>query len=337
MPEHKMTTDEFKEKIFNVFQNKIEILSEYNGGTEPIDILYHCKKHGNIYKTIHAKNIFAMSFQPCKECNHEIKSIKAKNSKWKDKEYHYDKLKEKIELKGGKLVTEQWTTAKDNYEIICDKGHTFITTADCINSKNQWCPYCCGRKGNFEEEIKEIIKNKNGELISKYITSNKHVKVKCNIHNYKWDITPMNLRKGRWCPICSLPYAEMIVYNYLYNNNYNFDIQYSFSDLISESNELLRFDFAIFDNKNNLKYLLEVDDEEHRYHHTQPRRIKAKERDILKNEYCEDNNIFLFRMEYSHNNTYLNESWYYDYIKNNIKEYDGIVNKNVIGGKKIWL
>lgn len=332
MPQHKMSTEEFKEKVYNRFGNDVEILSEYNGGTNPIDILYHCKKHGDIYKTIHSKNIFGKQFQPCKKCNHEIKSEKSKNAKFNDKEYHYNKLKEKIELQGGKLITKQWTKAKDNYEIICDKGHTFITTADCINSKNQWCPYCSGRKGNFEEEIKEIIKNKNGELLSSYVSSRTHVKVKCNIHNYTWSIMPLNIKKGRWCPICNLPYAEKIVYNYLHNNNYKFDVQYTFDNLKSENNELLRFDFVIFDNNDNIKYLLEIDDEEHRYHHIQPRRVKAKERDELKNKYCEKNNIHLFRMEYKHNNTYLNESWYYNFIKKNIIKYDNVINKLNKGG-----
>lgn len=323
MPQHKMTTEEYKKKVFKKYGDKVEILSEYNGGTEPINILYHCKFHGDTHKTLNAKNIFAKSFQPCDKCNSELKSAKGHGKPLKNKEYYYNKLNEKIHDKGGRLLTDKWTTAKDNYKIMCDKGHIFITTADCINSKNQWCPYCYGRRGDFESYIREIIESKDGILLSQYINQNTHVKVKCNKHNYIWDIMPLNLKKGRWCPICNLPYSEKVVYDYLINNNYKIQIQYTFNNLKSEKDELLKFDFALLDEDSNLLGLIEVDDNEHRYNTKQPRRIKARERDNMKNKYCEDNNIQLFRLPYD---IYKYKSigdykWYFDYIHNSLNDF----------------
>jgi len=324
MPQKQATTKVFKERIFNKLNNKVEILSEYNGGTEPIDLVYHCEKHGDKYKTINAKNILSKSFQPCDECNSERKSKAGTGKNLKDKQSYYDKLKKKIEAHGGKLITKQWTKAKDDYEIICEKGHAFTTTADCINSKNQWCPYCSGREGDFEKEINDIAKSKNGVILEHYVNATTHVKAKCNIHNYEWDIMPMNIKKGRWCPVCNLPYSEKVVYDYLTDNNYNIKIQYTFDDLKSENDEFLKFDFVIMDKLENILFLLEVDDNEHRYNTKQPRRIKARERDGMKNDYCIKNNIKLFRMKYDiyEDKRIYEYNWYYEYIKNEINKFE---------------
>lgn len=320
MPQHRMTTEEFKNKVYTKHGDKVEILSEYIGQTEPIDILYHCEKHGDIYKTLNAKNIFGISFQPCKECDLEKKSISGHN-KFKTKEELYKRLKKYIEEQGGNLISKKWTKAKDDYMIECGEGHIFITTADCLLGKKQWCPYCYGRKGDFQEEIENIVESKNGILLSRYSSAKTHVKVRCNIHNYEWEITPSNLRKGRWCPICNLPYSEKVVYDYLINNKYIFKIQYTFDDLKSENDELLKFDFAILDNLNNVLGIIEIDDQEHRYNTKQPRRLKSRERDIQKNKYCKNNKIPIFRLEYKLNKKYLSYDWYYNYINNTLYTY----------------
>ena len=317
------TTDVYKEKVFQKYGDKVEILSEYLGGTEPIDFVYHCDKHGDTYKALNAKNILARSFQPCKKCDLELKSYKAKIA-IKDKNLQFIRLQEYCELMGGKLISTEWTTAKDSYEIKCgDLDHPpFFAIADSLLNKPQWCPYCSGRKGRFEEEIKEIIQSKNGVLLDHYSGSTNHVGVKCNIHNYIWDIMPLNIKKGRWCPVCSLPYSEKVPYDYFINNNYNVRVQFGFDDLLGENNEPLRYDFAILDKYNFLVGLVEIDDEEHRHNHTQPRRVKARQRDRIKDKYCLDNNIPLFRLDYYvYKKEYKDYDWYYDYIDRELKDF----------------
>lgn len=332
MPPKKMTTEEFKNKVYIKHGNKVEIITEYNGGTEPISIIYHCEKHGRVEKTLNAKNIFARSFQPCKECDLEQKSKSGKNRPM-SKEELYKRLQNYIKAKGGKLITKTYTTAKDLYEIDCGiKEHpNFFSNADSLVNKPQWCPYCSGRKGNFEEEIKSIAESKNGTVLTKYMGASNHVKVRCNIHNYEWDITPANIKKGRWCPICNLPYSEKVVYDYLRNNKQIIKAQYGFDDLLSENKEILRFDFAIFDIRNKVIGLLEIDDNEHRYNTKQLRRLKARERDKLKDAYCKTNNISLYRLKYdNYNKEIFDYESYYKYIHNNIKGF--LNNINMTGG-----
>ncbi len=308
----------FKNKVYEYHGNKVDLLSEYNGGNKQINIVYHCEFHGDTYKTINAKNICKPYFLPCKECQsiNKRKSSAAKENK--GKEYYYQRLKDYCESRGGTLLNSEWTTAKDTYQFKCANiDHpVFYSTADSLYSGSHWCPYCCGRKGNFEDEIVEIIKSKKGELLSTYISQDKYVKVLCKEHNYVWDILPFNIKKGRWCPVCNLPFSEKTVFDYLTNHNISFDIQYKFDNLYGENNELLRFDFAIFKNNNNkeLYCLFEIDDCEHWYNHKQERRVKARERDILKNQYCLKNNITFYRIPYIFSKKAVSYVEYYEYL-----------------------
>jgi len=317
-----MSTKEFKIKVFNKYGDKINILSDYTGGTKPIEFIYHCDKHGDIYKTINAKNILAKSFQPCNKCTKELQSEKAKIAKSKDEQYFYNKLKMYVEHKGGVLLSNKWTYAKDKYKVKCQNEHIFEATADRLMNKPTWCPYCSHHAGDFENEVKQIVHKQNGQLLSRYQNAVTHVRVKCNIHNYEWDIMPLNIKKGRWCPICNLPYSEKVVYDYLIKNKYQVVTQYSFDDLRGKKKEKLKFDFAILNNNNELLGLIEVDDVEHRYNTKDPKRIKARLRDRKKDEYCKIHDMPLFRMIYKNNvYKYQEYNWYYQYIHEQLQKY----------------
>ena len=88
------------------------------------------------------------------------------------------------------------------------------------------------------------------------------------------------------------PYGEYLVKNYLKENGYKFNTQYSFKDLRDKN--VLQFDFAIFDN-NELLYLIEHDG---RYHNNDYRNDHeyTKSHDKMKTNYCKENNIPLLRI-----------------------------------------
>lgn len=205
---------------------------------------------------------------------------------------------------GGYVLEKEWTRAKDTYHFKCEnpKHPVFETTADALYSGEHWCPYCSGRSGDFETELVEICKSKDGELLSNYSDASTYVAVKCNKHNYIWNMLPGNIIKGRWCPICSMGFNEKVVWDYFKNMQCNIKIQYTFDDLVGENNEKLKYDFAVLDRNNNLVYLVEVDDEEHKDRHfgNSPRQIqrqKAIMRDRIKDDYCKIHSIPLYRME----------------------------------------
>lgn len=318
----------FENKVQEYHGNKVEVLSKYNGSERPIDIVYHCELHGDTYKTLNAKNICKPYFLPCKKCQSIRKSKSAKSADKGNKKYYYNRLVEYCKQHGGIVLEDEWTRAKDQYHFKCGNPEhpIFVTTADALYSGEHWCPYCSGRAGDFQSELATLCKEKDGELLSEYNGAGNYVTVRCNKHNYIWDILSNNIKKGRWCPICNMGFNEKVVWDYLKNMQCNFDIQYEFDDLIGENNEKLRYDFGILNKNDELIYLVEVDDEEHKDRHfgNSPRQIqrqKAIQRDKIKDKYCADNNIPLYRMEVPFRGF---KKWsyddYYRYINTELKD-----------------
>lgn len=102
---------------------------------------------------------------------------------------------------------------------------------------------------------------------------------------------------------CVKSRGERIIAQLLRDNNINFATQYSFPDLHSDKNALLKFDFAIFKN-DQLYKLIEFDGRQHYFGPD----AKWKEsdsletiqyRDNLKDEYCKQHNISLLRVPYT--------------------------------------
>lgn len=94
-----------------------------------------------------------------------------------------------------------------------------------------------------------------------------------------------------------------IIAGLLRKNKINFSVEKTFDDLKSHKGKLLRFDFAIYDEENNLKCLIEYDSEIHfqrvnHFHKTNSEFKQAQERDRRKNKYCLINNIPLIRIPY---------------------------------------
>lgn len=313
----KINKELFLKNLKDKFGNKVELLSEYQGKEKKVEIVYHCDKHGDTVSWLNAKNIFGLNFNPCKECFKEKHSKKRHPNK--DKDYFYNKLKECCLKHEGFVIETEWTKAKDTYHFKCKNPEhpIFTNTADGIMNKHQWCPYCSGRKGDFEERIKEIIHNHNGELISSYKNSQKYVSVRCLEHNYKWKISPLNLIKGRWCPICSMSTNEKPVWNWLVSHGFKTIPQYKFSDLIGEDGNPYRFDFGIIDENDELVFLLEIDDETHRGN--TDKYAKVKSRDVIKNNYCQEHGICLYRVPIDRWKIQSKGiTWYNDYINENL-------------------
>ena len=278
--------------------------------------------HGDTYTTLNAKNICKPYFLPCKKCQSAKKSESGRNTPKYNKEFYYNRLTDYCKKHGGYVLENKWTKAKNIYHFKCkNPGHpVFESTADALYSGKHWCPYCSGRSGDFQNELLEICKSKNGELLSGYINARSCVTVKCKKHNYIWNIPPNNIKKGRWYPVCSMGFNEKVVWDYFKNMQCNVQIQYTFDGLAGQNNEKLKFDFAVFHYTGNLVYLAEVDDEEHknRCFGNSPRQIQrqmAIQRDKIKDDYCKENNIPLYRMEVPFRNL---DKWeyedYYRYI-----------------------
>lgn len=82
----------------------------------------------------------------------------------------------------------------------------------------------------------------------------------------------------------------------------SFEEEYSFPDLVSSTNHPLRFDFAIFDDNDELQFLIEYQG----IQHYEPRSKfggyaglrKQQYHDMQKREYCKKNGIILIEIPY---------------------------------------
>lgn len=111
------------------------------------------------------------------------------------------------------------------------------------------------------------------------------------------------LRNGsaRHCG-CEISAGEQKIHQILTENNIIFKRQVTFSDLIGEEGKRLRYDFGVYNTKQELLYLIEYDGIQHfskgHFGNNQEDFEKIQKYDIMKNEYCKKHNIPLIRINY---------------------------------------
>lgn len=174
--------------------------------------------------------------------------------------------------------------------------------------KGQRCKNCeCGftklsedRKYTTEKFSKAIMK-KYGDLFSLdgvYIDYNTHTNIKCNTCGNIFSSTPNNFIKAAYCPFCAASAGEQLIMKYLNKENIKFDFQKQ----IKIDEKTYKFDFFI-EEKN---IVIEYDGKQHfkpSFGHSLEERERnfqlTKERDSIKNKYCKENNITMFRIPYT--------------------------------------
>lgn len=126
-----------------------------------------------------------------------------------------------------------------------------------------------------------------------------------NCGNENFEVSGNNLQSGatQSCG-CVSSRGEAAIGQYLRRKNINYVSQYTFPALVSLSGNRLRFDFAIFDNNNQIKYLIEFDGRQHTFGPdgtwTQSSSLEEiKYNDELKNEYCKKRGLKLIRINYT--------------------------------------
>ncbi len=150
------------------------------------------------------------------------------------------------------------------------------------------------------ELAKEWHPQKNGNITPHNITASSGKKVwwigSCG---HEWKTTVAMRSGGSNCPICVSSKSEQKTYIFFKLKSIKFKKEYSFSDC--KHKKMLRFDYAVFDSKGNLKFLLELDGEQHNredksFFHKHKSYKDCNIRDNIKTQYCKDNNIPLIRI-----------------------------------------
>lgn len=159
-----------------------------------------------------------------------------------------------------------------------------------------------------KEECLEIHPDKEYEVLSMDREGKKSrltiIHNKCN-HIFEMNYAPFIQHNGK-CPKCFGYKGEVRILKYLEENNIKYKPQYTFEDC--RYIKKLPFDFAIFDENDNLKCLIEFQGRQHyevvRFNGIDLDRANIAYQKVIRNDkikelYCKENNIKLIRIPYT--------------------------------------
>jgi len=255
-----------------------------------------CKVHGCFYQIIrnHLKG------KNCPICSNSTK-LTQKEFLRRAKEIHGDKY-------DYSLITEEWWqknykgSKKTSIKIICNK-HGIFKQRVFNHLIGSGCPKCAKNLQLTREEFLKKAKEIHGDkydysLITedwwKENYKNTHVKIPiiCSKHEVFYQKVNDHLNY-HGCSKCQISKGEIKIENYLIKNNINYIYQYK----IKYQDRNFYFDFYLPE----LNLAIEYDGI---FHFESPSEIfenevqKQKERDKLKDQYCQENDINLLRIPY---------------------------------------
>ncbi|MFQ5687484.1 MAG: hypothetical protein ACE5GV_12585 [Candidatus Scalindua sp.] len=113
------------------------------------------------------------------------------------------------EERGGDCLSERYKNAQTLLEWRCAEGHVWKATPNSIKS-GTWCLICAGLAKGTIEEMQKVAEERGGKCISStYVNSKTNLLWECT-EGHQWKATPVNIKRGRWCPDCSSGLGERI-------------------------------------------------------------------------------------------------------------------------------
>jgi len=191
------------------------------------------------------------------------------------------------------ICNETWDTALTNFFIYGN------------------CPICTNRRAGIHDNLFVLYPYLMTEWDYEYNKidplnlrpkSNKKASWICSFCGHKWIAGIAGRTEGNGCPACKMSGGAKKIYFWLQKNNYNFEIEYKFDDLLSDYGVPLRYDFYVFNNYIQ-NVLIEFDGGQHEnfipiFHKNQDGFEKGKRYDSLKDEYAKNKGINLIRISY---------------------------------------
>jgi hypothetical protein len=263
-------------------------------GTKKVKII--CKKHGEFFQVSH-KHLRGVG---CRKCARElinnslrkttIQFIKDAKSKHGNK-YDYSKVIYKNNI--------------TKVPLICKK-HGVFSQRPLMHIRGDGCPKCHYEKlfrilriskKEFVIRASKLHRNKYRYSKVNYINMEKKVIITCPIHGDFLQSPHVHLaRGGCGCPSCNDSKGENKIADFLVRKKINYEREKIFKEC--KYKKPLRFDFYL------PKYhmCIEYDGEQHSEERVWPSKEaykNSKERDRIKNEYCNKNGIILIRVPYT--------------------------------------
>jgi len=284
----KIDINSFIERSNHMHKGKYNYeLVDYINSESKVKII--CPDHG-IFEQSPIKHINGSG---CFECGG---SVKLTNEKF------ISKSNEKHNFKYDYSLVD-YKNNNTKVKIICKK-HGEFEQLPFNHLKGVGCMICSGKKKLTNQEFinrsNDVHNFKYDYSITNYINNKSDVEIICKKHG-KFTQKACYHLTGHGCQNCTFSKMEDYVENFLKNNNFIYQRQFIFEDLKDKGH--LKFDFAMFDENNILKYLLEYNGEQHyifKGHFGMKREHfeGIQRRDKLKIEYCKNKKIDLKIIKY---------------------------------------
>jgi very-short-patch-repair endonuclease len=287
----KITTDDFIKMSKNIHGIKYDY-SLVNYIKSELKVKIMCPTHGIFEQTPHNH----LRNNNCPKCSSTIAKTSEKfiNNSHKIHGNRYD------------YSLVDYVNNITKIKIICGE-HGVYQQSPNVHSRGGGCPICAKKllgklhaktQDQYINEVKLIHNNKYDYSLVKYINAQTKIIIICPIHGmFKQEAN--SHRSGNGCPICRQSKGEIEISKYLINNGIEFQYQKVFNDC--EHKRKLRFDFYL----PQYNTCVEYDGKQHfianEYFGGTKSLESQKERDIVKNKYCKDNNIILIRIKYNEN------------------------------------
>lgn len=149
----------------------------------------------------------------------------------------------------------------------------------------------------FLEKAKAVHGDRYEYIKESYVSANKKMKIICPIHGEFPQTPSKHTNAKRGCPTCRESKGEREIRLLLDKYDIEFNMQQTFDDCVGVKK--LKFDFYL----PNSNICIEYDGEQHfnkfRFEKNDDKLKIRQKRDNIKNTYCKNNNIKLFRIKYT--------------------------------------
>lgn len=271
---------EYVKRVF-IKNPNIEVIEEYiNAKTK---ILHRCKIDGYEW---YAKPNSILSGRGCPRCCK------------KERKTNDDYIKNVTNINPFIEVVEKYINAKTPILHKCKiDGHEWVISPDNI-LRGCGCPVCAkNKKYTHEEYVNKVSEvNPDIEIIGKYVGSLIPILHKCKIDGHEWMVRPSVILYGSGCPKCNSSKGEKAIASWLDKRNVLYESQKRFDNCKNILS--LPFDFYLPDYNICIEFQGKQHYEPVEYFGGIENFKKIVNRDKIKEKYCEENNILLYKISY---------------------------------------
>lgn len=203
----KITPEIFKDKVYEAVGGEYTVLEDYKQNKIPV-LIRHNSAECNYYTWKVYSNNFLAKGSRCPICSRKKRDVKIR----KTNEEFIEELKEKFNDEYTPLeeyeISSKHILVRHN-EKYCNNHEWKITPVNLL--RGYGCPVCGIKKaGDFhrknEEDFLADVYKAHGDkykVLSKYVTSHKHVEVLHVECGKTWNTMPLSLQRGHGCPYCA--------------------------------------------------------------------------------------------------------------------------------------